>query len=85
MKSRGRANDRWVITSSTPSPTREPRSCFTDSGSSSQIRAQWAQFYAWQSAKDWAAKNHIEVDDVIHCIVQTTFSDFDISAHNSAS
>jgi len=83
MSNKRRANDRWVVTSSTPSPTGEPRSCFTESGSSSQIRSHWAQFYSWQDAKDWASRIHIEVDGLTHCNIQVKLSDFDIATHNS--
>ena len=83
MSNKRRANDRWVVTSNTPSPMGEPRFCFTDSGSSSQIRSDWAQFYSWQDAKEWATRNVIEVDDITHCIIQVKLSDFDISVHNA--
>ena len=83
MPNKRHANNRWVVTSCAPSPVGDPRACYTDSGASSQIRSQWAQFFTRHDAKFWTEKNEIEVDGITCCIIETMLSDFDISLNDS--
>jgi hypothetical protein len=73
----------WVVTSSLPSSTGVPRTCFCDDLSSSDISINWARFYSWEEAKLWAEKNKIDINDLNQCIIQTDFDDFDMAMHSN--
>lgn len=65
--------ERWVITSVMASSSGVPKSCYCKDGTSSDIRSHWVKFSTWDSAKEWATKNGIEIDGFARCIVPWDF------------
>ena len=74
-----KASERWVVTSAVPSPTGDPRACFTRGGVGSKIPSTWVQFHTHLDAMEWAEKSGIEINGTTHCIVIAKLSAFDIS------
>ena len=83
MKKNKKKYTLWVVTSSLPSNSGIPRTCFCDDFSSSDISVNCARFYSWEDAKSWAEKNKIDIDGLSRCIIQTDFDDFSMAMHSN--
>ncbi len=65
----------FVVTSTLSSRTGELRVCFDRAGNIADSRLNWARFSSWEHAKKWAAEKGIQIDNVLHYIVDEEFSD----------
>jgi len=71
----------FVVTSTLSSRAGELRVCLDRAGNKADSRLNWVRFSSWKHAKEWAAEKGIQIDNVLHYIVEAEFSDQEMALY----